>query len=724
MKQYVSVLIEHTTLKLNQPFTYVYDSAFPLKVGCRVWVDFNHQSLIGFVLAISSKAPLTNYVILPIQRVIDEKPLITDELLNLAKQYSSDHYLSQIALLQAMLPPSLKPRKSSLSSPKIKYETWICVTDKVPSELTPKLHEMYHLIKQEKELKLATIKQKKTVAALIDIGLLQRYQKEVFRYQVHRETAVDAPVFTLEQTQAFNNLLNTNKTISLLQGVTGSGKTELYIALAKEALHRDRSTLMIVPEIALTSMMVAYFGKHFSDQVAVLHSELTPAERYDEYRKIYQGLAKVVIGARSAIFAPLSNIGYIIIDEEHSESYKQDVPPYYHVLDIAQMRAKYHQAKIILGSATPSLESKARAMKGVYGWVEMTQRIHQTNPPKTYIVDMKDNRNISSVSFMFSNQLIAAMKETLRKQEQIILLLNKRGYAQSLVCRGCGDVVKCPSCHLPLNVHVQSANLKCHYCNHVESMPQQCRECKGRYFNRLGFGTQRVEEEIRKIFPQESIIRLDADTTQLRQSVSRLLEAFKKHDASILIGTQMVAKGHDFPNVTLVGVVSADIGLTIPSYRSNERTFQLLSQAIGRTGRGEKEGMAIIQTFNPQHDVIQFAKTQDYEKFFQFEMRQRKLGFYPPYRFLVTVELTSSQLDVLVLSAEAVRTMLLKYVSDQDILGPLTPFIEKKGPYYLRQMVIKYKDATNLKVPFEEILTLFKTKSLVKLTINFNPLDL
>jgi primosomal protein N' (replication factor Y) len=722
MVQYLSVLIEHTSLKLNQPFTYSY-TGFALRPGCRVWVDFNHQKLVGFVLDISPVKPQTTYTISPIIDVMDEQPLLTSELMNIAKQYSQEVFISHIALLQAMLPPSLKPRKSSLKSPKIKFETWIELTEKKTESLNPKQVELYSLLQEQTLTKLISVRQKATLKSLLALGVIRLIEKEKYRYRVTYEQPNEILELTIEQKQALKAILSTSTMITLLQGVTGSGKTEIYISLAKEAINQNRSTLMIVPEIALTPMMVSYFGKHFKNQVAVLHSDLTPAERYDEYRKIYQGYAKVVIGARSAIFAPLSHIGYIIIDEEHSETYKQDVSPFYHVLEIATKRANYHQAKIILGSATPSLESKARANKSVYAWVELPTRIHQTQPPQTHIIDMNHHHN-SADSFLFSKPLIEAMKQAIQRKEQIILLMNKRGYAQSLVCRECHHIFTCPACHLPLNVHLHSHNLKCHYCDHVETYPETCSECQSRYFNRLGFGTQRVEEEVKKLFPKEAIIRLDADTTQLRQSISKLLNAFKQQEASILIGTQMVAKGHDFPNVTVVGVVLADLGLTIPSYRSNERTFQLLTQAIGRTGRSEKPGQAFIQTYNPHHDVIRFAKTQDYEGFYHYEMRQRKLGLYPPYRYLVSLEILSTQVELLVQSADAIKSMLIAHLPNEDVLGPVTPFLEKKGPFFRRQVIVKFKEKQLVDKPLQEILTLFKSKHAVKFFINFNPLDI
>ena len=723
MIQFLSVLIEHTALKLNQPFTYSF-TGFKILPGCRVWVDFNHQRLVGFVIDVSTIKPETTYSISPILDVMDEQPLLTRELMDIAKQYSQEAFISHIALLQAMLPPSLKPRKSSTKSPKIKYETWIEITEKIVEYLTPKQVELFALLKEQTLTKKTSVRQKATLNSLLALGVIKFVQKEKFRYHFTYEQPSEVLELTTDQKRALKTILTTSTMITLLQGVTGSGKTELYIALAKHAINQNRSTLMIVPEIALTPMMVAYFGKHFNNQVAVLHSDLTPAERYDEYRKIYQGHAKVVVGARSAIFAPLSDVGYIIIDEEHSETYKQDVSPYYHVLDIATKRALFHQAKIILGSATPSLESKARAHKGVYALVELPSRIHQTQPPQTHIIDMNNHQKVSSSSFLFSQPLIEAMKQALERQEQIILLLNKRGYAQSLVCRECHHTFACPTCHLPLNVHLHSHNLKCHYCDYVETYPQTCPECQSRYFNRLGFGTHRVEEEVKKMFPKETIIMLDADTTQLRQSIGKLLNSFKQQEASILIGTQMVAKGHDFPNVTVVGVVLADLGLTIPSYRSNERTFQLLTQVIGRTGRSEKPGQAFIQTYNPHHEVIQFSKTQNYEAFYQYEMRQRKLGLYPPYRYLVSLDILSTQVELLIQTADAIKTLLVSKLPKGDVLGPVTPFLEKKGPFYRRQVIVKFKEKNIVDQPLQEIMTLFKSKNSVKLFINFNPLDI
>ncbi|WRK51871.1 primosomal protein N' [Coprobacillaceae bacterium CR2/5/TPMF4] len=401
---------------------------------------------------------------------------------------------------------------------------------------------------------------------------------------------------------------------ALIHGVTGSGKTEVYLHLSKYVIQNNRTVLMLVPEISLTPMMVNAFKHKFGKEVAIIHSRLSPGERYDEYRRILNHEVKIVVGARSAIFAPLENIGLIILDEEHDPSYKQESKPRYQTAQIARIRAKYHHCPVVLGSATPSLESYSRAIKGVYDLYELPKRINQFPLPEIELIDMAKEMRQQNYS-LFSRAMQKQIQARLQAKEQIILLLNKRGYASFVRCLDCGEVIKCPHCDVTLTYHKQERMLKCHYCEYQIPIMKHCPNCKGTNLKHFGTGTQKVEEQLENLFPGVKVIRYDVDTTKNKDGHQKLLQQFENHEADILLGTQMIAKGLDFENVTFVGVLNADLSLNIPDFRSNERTYQLLEQVSGRAGRGKKKGTVMIQTYNPDHFVLQCVKTHDFNRF-------------------------------------------------------------------------------------------------------------
>lgn len=414
--------------------------------------------------------------------------------------------------------------------------------------------------------------------------------------------------------------------VFLLEGITGSGKTEVYLQAIADVLSENKTAIMLVPEIALTPQMVERFKGRFGESVAVLHSGLSQGEKYDEWRKIEREEAQVVVGARSAIFAPLKNIGLIIIDEEHESSYKQDETPRYHARDLAIWRSKYHHCPIVLGSATPSLESRARAQKGVYQLLQLNHRAKAAAQlPAIEIVDMREEFQNHRTS-TFSANLQEKIQNRLDKKEQTVLLLNRRGYSSFVMCRDCGFVLPCPNCDISLTLHMDTRSMRCHYCGHEEPIPNRCPNCGGNKIRYYGTGTQKVEEELRELYPQARILRMDVDTTRRKGAHEQILQKFGAKEADILLGTQMIAKGLDFPEVTLVGVLNADTSLNLPDFRSSEHTFQLLTQVSGRAGRAEKAGEVVIQTFNPQHYAIELAKKQNYEQFYQQEMHVRHRG--------------------------------------------------------------------------------------------------
>lgn len=477
----------------------------------------------------------------------------------------------------------------------------------------------------------------------------------------------------------------------LLQGVTGSGKTEVYLQAMAHALKLGKTALMLVPEISLTPQMVSRVRHRFGQLVAVLHSSLSDGERYDEWRRIERGEAKIVVGARSAVFAPLENLGLIIMDEEHETSYKQDESPRYHARDVAKWRSRYHNASLVLGSATPSLESRARAFAGVYQHLLMPRRINRQPLPPVEIIDMRLETQRNGET-NFSDRLLALLNDRLQKGEQSILMLNRRGFSSFIMCRDCGFVLKCPNCDISLTLHMDTQTMKCHYCGHEEPIPRVCPQCHQKNIRYYGTGTEKVAAELQDIMPQARVIRMDVDTTRRKGMHAKLLKEFGMHQADILLGTQMIAKGLDFPNVTLVGVLNADTGLDLPDFRASERTFDLLSQVSGRAGRADKLGQVVIQTFNPDNYAIRYAQRHDYEGFFRTEMNLRHQGGYPPYYYTVRI-MTSNEDERLAAKAvfaikERLQSGLAK---DTIILGPTPRPIARLKRRYYYQMIIKYR---------------------------------
>lgn len=493
--------------------------------------------------------------------------------------------------------------------------------------------------------------------------------------------------------------------VFLLEGITGSGKTEVYLQAIADVLSENKTAIMLVPEIALTPQMVERFKGRFGESVAVLHSGLSQGEKYDEWRKIEREEAQVVVGARSAIFAPLKNIGLIIIDEEHESSYKQDETPRYHARDLAIWRSKYHHCPIVLGSATPSLESRARAQKGVYQLLQLNHRAKAAAQlPAIEIVDMREEFQNHRTS-TFSANLQEKIQNRLDKKEQTVLLLNRRGYSSFVMCRDCGFVLPCPNCDISLTLHMDTRSMRCHYCGHEEPIPNRCPNCGGNKIRYYGTGTQKVEEELRELYPQARILRMDVDTTRRKGAHEQILQKFGAKEADILLGTQMIAKGLDFPEVTLVGVLNADTSLNLPDFRSSEHTFQLLTQVSGRAGRAEKAGEVVIQTFNPQHYAIELAKKQNYEQFYQQEMHVRHRGGYPPYYFTVKITASHTEEQVAAKKIFQIANQLKEVLSPQSLLlGPTPSMILRVKNRYYYQLIIKYKHEPNLPHVLDEIL--------------------
>ncbi|WP_432354918.1 primosomal protein N' [Sporosarcina sp. A2] len=551
---------------------------------------------------------------------------------------------------------------------------------------------------------------------VIEKGAAIEKQTEVYREPEAaklRDTAIPEQL-TSYQTHAVDEVLHAYRkqedTTFLLHGITGSGKTEVYLRTIEEVLETGKEAIVLVPEISLTPQMTSRFIERFGDQVAVMHSALSAGEKYDEWRRIHRKEVKVVVGARSAIFAPFENLGIIILDEEHESTYKQEDSPRYHARDVAIWRATYNLCPVILGSATPSLESYARASKGVYHLLELPKRAKEQALPTVSVVDMRAELKEGNRS-MFSVQLAEAIRIRLEKREQTVLFLNKRGFSSFVLCRDCGTTIQCPNCDISLTYHRATENLKCHYCGHEDRVPQTCPECESEHIRFFGTGTQKAEEEIAKLFPEARVLRMDVDTTRQKGSHARLLQKFSEGQADILLGTQMIAKGLDFPNITLVGVLAADTTLHLADFRAAEKTFQLLTQVSGRAGRHDLEGEVFVQTYTPEHYAIELAKSQLYEPFYTMEMSSRKQFGYPPFYYIVNIQFSHEDLMKVVGYAEKATRFLSEGLSpDSVIIGPTASAISRVNNRYRYQCLIKYKKEPKLTETLQALIRFYRTE--------------
>jgi primosomal protein N' (replication factor Y) (superfamily II helicase) len=568
------------------------------------------------------------------------------------------------------------------------------------------------------------------VKGLLEKGILSEITKEVYRdpYEDRNIPRTNPLPLTDQQSNAIKPIMSTlsrhEHEVFVLYGVTGSGKTEIYLQSIQKVLEDGREAIVLVPEISLTPQMVNRFKARFGDLVAVLHSGLSVGEKYDEWRKIQRKEVKVVVGARSAIFAPFENLGIIIIDEEHETSYKQEDNPRYHAREAAIERAKNHHCPVILGSATPSLETFARAQKGVYQLLTLSKRMNNHALPSVEIVDLREELREGNRS-MFSRLLLEKLQVRLEKREQTVLFLNKRGHSSFVMCRDCGYVVQCPHCDISLTYHRFNQQMKCHYCGYEASVPDVCPECQSEHIRYFGTGTQKVEEELGKILPEARVIRMDVDTTSRKGSHEKLLTDFGEGKADILLGTQMIAKGLDFPNITLVGVLTADTMLHLPDFRSSEKTFQLLTQVSGRAGRHELEGEVVIQTYTPEHYSIQLAGEQDYDSFYKQEMLIRKAHQYPPYYYISLVTVSHEDLMKVVSITEKITKFLHSRLSEHSyVLGPVASPIPRINNKYRYQCFIKYKREPKLNEALKTILDHYQQdvqSSGLQISIDTNP---
>ena len=714
---YADVLVEVKTKDLEKMFTYRVPDSMVLSPGMRVLVPFGKRNIEGFVMKIYDHGDF-DYEVRDIVSVIDERAVINEEMMELGKYISLKTLCPLILAYQTMLPRALKAKvKTKVNK---KYATYVVIGREDEPE-REKQKEVYDYVKRNgKVLKSSALKISSAVKALIDKGYLKEVKEEVYRFIEDEKIEAKDFKLTFDQKKVIGEIdLNKFKPY-LLHGVTGSGKTLVYIKLILNVLKEGKKAIVLVPEISLTPQTADTFRGYFGNKVAILHSGLSEGEKYDEWRRIERGEVSIAIGARSAVFAPFTNLGIIIVDEEHSASYKQDSNPKYNAIDIALKRGKTYGIPVVLGSATPSVESYTRAKMGIYKLLEMKKRINE-KMPKVYLVDMKEE--FKKGNRLFSDILVSKVNERLNSDEQIIVLLNRRGFSTVISCKECGFTHKCPNCDIPLTYHKSKGMMRCHYCDYTVPKLYACPICKSKNINSLGMGTEKLEEEFQKRFPKAKTIRMDTDTTHNKGAHRRIVDEFRDGKYNVLVGTQMIAKGLDFPKVTLVLVFGADTSLNIPDFRSAERTFELLNQVVGRAGRAKLNGEAILQGFNMNHYSIVAASKNDYEMFYNEEMKIRKVLKYPPYYNLALVKISSRNYESLKNESSKIAVYLRDNLRNNIILGPGVATIPKVNNVYYMNIIIKYKKTIEVINPLKFILGKYAGGK-VAVSIDLNPTKL
>ena len=706
-------------LPLDEAYTYLVPEPLQARadVGCRVRVPFGPRQLTGVVVGRGGAAD--GHRLKPILDVLDDAPSLTSEMLRLTRWIADYYVCSWGEVIKAALPSGRDEKDGRPPQVRIKKESHLRLappfrTSGAVRDLKEQLRGAKQIAIVEVLAKLGEVEQRQadvlaeadapatSAKALVERGIVEKIEREVMRSPLDEMEAPGTPTaHVLNQAQRAA-LTQIEAAIDaeqfrafLLHGITGSGKTEVYIAALRRVLDKKKTGIILVPEIALTPQTVRRFRAPFGDQIAVLHSRMSLGERYDAWRHLRSGRFKVAIGPRSAVLAPLENLGLIVVDEEHESSYKQfDPAPRYHARDVAVMRAAMNQSVCVLGSATPSLESFANARSGKYTLLEMPERVpvpgrKAATLPDVRVIDLTLEKKKHRLEGALSEPLAEAIRERLGRGEQTILLQNRRGYAPVIECAACGWTPLCRDCSVTLTYHKAKRHLRCHYCGRTARLPDVCPKCDAPELARLGMGTQRVEEELAVRFPTARVLRMDLDTTGRKGAHHRLLGRFRRGEADVLLGTQMVAKGLDFPNVTLVGVVNADAGMLLPDFRSEERTFQLLTQVAGRAGRAELKGDVIFQTRNPEHAALRFATTHDYAGFAGEALPERKVFGYPPFGRVVGVEFRGPKEETVAEVAERWTSLLIAQAGHLQVLGPEPAFVGRVKRQYRYHTIIK-----------------------------------
>ena len=706
-RQYqIEVLVEHG--RLTGSFSYLSDRQ--LAPWVRVKIPFRKRIIVGLTVAckkeVESSRPL-----LEILEVIDKNPILNDEAIKLC-QWMADYYLcSLIKVVQTILPSAFRPKSSSVKPQNEAYVDFLA-WDKLKGV---KQQAALDFLKDEKQVLRQDFNNlyPNVLKALVDKNLAKvSYQEKQYHFQ-SRGLETDL-LLSPKQKSVFEQLNSQeNHQVNLLFGVTGSGKSEIYLQLCKQCLNKGKQVLVLVPEIGLTPQMIRLFKSRLGDNIAIYHSKLNNQERYEQYQLVKNGQVKVVVGTRSAVFLPFENLGYLIIDEEHDGSYKQDNMPKYHTRDVAIWRGQYHNCPVLLASATPALESYARALKGVYNLLVLDERING-KLPEVELVDMNKELKENQRSIL-SGKLLDHITNTLANKQQVMILLNRRGYTPIIKCQNCQAVIQCDNCDIAMVYHKEEKVLKCHTCGAIKAFPKICAKCGSKDFLNLGFGTERLVEELQNCFPTAKILRMDRDTTNAKQAAKEILGAFKAQEADILVGTQMIAKGLDFSEVALMGILNGDVLLNRLDYRAQETTFALLMQAAGRAGRQIPTSHVIIQAYQVQHYALRLVKKHDYQGFFNQEMRYRKLGAYPPYQYMILLSLSGEEFSEIINVLTEIKTQL--QAMEIYVLGPSQ--LLRKNNKETGRLTLKGKDLNLMQKGVAEVLTAYQKYPLV---VDVNPL--
>ncbi len=693
------VIVDISNSEVDKIFDYLIPSNFELSVGDRVLVPFGSRSIEGFCIKITDYSD-GNFKLKPIIKKLDEKPLIKKEMLELADFMREKFYLRFVDVLRLFIPSKLRGNK--VKALQREYCTLAGDTESLKSLISPRAKSQLAIIDRLKYggeylTVLNTEFSPSVINSLVQKGIIIKSKQEVLRKPASENDnkCADKVLLTDTQKKAIEQINSFDKRVVLLHGVTGSGKTEVYMSLIENVLQQGKTAIALVPEISLTPQIMRVFRARFGDDIAMLHSGLSDGERYDEWRRIFEGDAKIVVGARSAIFAPLENLGIIIIDEEHDSSYISESNPRFRTLEVAEFRAKYNNCKVILGSATPSVESYNNARLNRIGLAEMNKRISINGMPEIQIIDMAKELHTGNFS-VFSNELKEKLLETISNGNQAMIFINRRGYASYMQCKSCGYIAKCSDCDIALTYHKEDNMLKCHYCGKKFKPLDICPNCHSESIKQGKIGTEKVVRELQTLLGDNvKILRMDNDTTTTKTAYLDILGAFRRGEAQVLVGTQMIVKGHDFPNVTLVGVLDADMSLYFSDYRSCERTYQLITQVSGRAGRKDKCGQVIIQTYSPKHYLFNFVKNYDYKGFFEKELNTRQVTNFPPFttiiRVLVTNEVEEKSLNCTKKIYDNLKELKLEYDREFVYLQAMKSPINKIQNKYRYQIVLRIK---------------------------------
>lgn len=729
---FADIFIENNFQKIDKLYTYiVIDDVQP---GMRVLVNFGKSYRVGIVLFLHKNYSGNHLEKLKeIHSVLDDEPIISEDLIKLGLWMKERYIIGYSKAFSPILPPGnlqrikkkilvekyphgkdledlnsvdlskyfedlsddekiLIKRLRTKGYIKYIYDSLVTIKPKLVNYLkisknfdpknlegiSEKQAQVFNFIKDKKDISRMDVMKDLDISyspikSLIKRDLIEEYKKEVNREPVENSYKTNKLALNDEQQEALKSIQETHKVVSLLHGLTGSGKTEVYLNLTSKIIEDGGQVIVLVPEIGLTPQMIERFKSWFGNEVAIIHSKLSAGERYDEYRKVLNDQVKVVVGVRSAVFVPFKNLKMIIVDEAHDSSYDFHDNLKYDTIEVAINRMK-DRGKVVLGSATPSVESYFYAKKGFYNLCQLKNRAKKgAFLPDTEIVDMRDELIMGNVS-IFSRELKKAIEEKLNNKEQIILFLNRRGFSNFISCRSCGEVIKCDDCDISMTYHKAKNRLICHYCGKTKPLPKLCPSCGSKFIKQFGVGTQRVEEEVKKYFPETRVLRMDRDTTGKKDSFNEFYEKIKNKEADVIIGTQMVSKGFDFEDVTLVGIVAADMSLYISDYKARERTFQLITQVSGRAGRASKKGKVIIQTYSPDSEIINYSAKGDYEDFYQYEIEERKTFLYPPYTKLIELEFSSYDENLTQVWAEKFLQQMSIDLKGMDIM--VTKFIK------------------------------------------------